>query len=42
MNLEMARRGAWIEYDGIGGGKSDEFYVDARPCACLMPGSATR
>ena len=27
INLEMARRGAWIEYDGIGGGKSDEFYV---------------
>ena len=28
VNLEMARRGAWIEYDGIGGGKSDEFYVE--------------
>ena len=28
INLEMARRGAWIEYDGIGGGKSDEFYVE--------------
>ena len=28
INLEMARRGAWIEYDGIGGGKSDEFYMD--------------
>jgi phosphotriesterase-related protein len=28
VNLEMARRGAWIEYDGIGGGQSDAFYVD--------------
>lgn len=28
INLAMARRGAWIEYDGIGGGKSDEFYVE--------------
>jgi phosphotriesterase-related protein len=28
VNLAMARRGAWIEYDGIGGGKSDEFYVE--------------
>ena len=27
INLALARRGAWIEYDGIGGGKSDEFYV---------------
>ncbi len=28
VNTEMAKRGAWIEYDGIGGGQSDEFYVD--------------
>ncbi len=28
INLAMARRGAWIEYDGIGGGKSDEFYIE--------------
>lgn len=28
INLALARRGAWIEYDGIGGGKSDEFYVE--------------
>jgi len=28
VNLEMAQRGAWIEYDGIGGSKSDEFYVE--------------
>jgi phosphotriesterase-related protein len=28
INLEAARRGAWIEYDGIGGGKSDGFYLD--------------
>jgi phosphotriesterase-related protein len=27
-NLEMARRGAWIEYDGIGDGSTDdEFFV---------------
>ncbi len=29
INIEMAKRGAYIEYDGIGGGgQSDEFYVD--------------
>jgi phosphotriesterase-related protein len=31
VNLEMARRGAWIEYDGIGGGgdeESNRFYID--------------
>jgi len=28
LNLEAARRGAWIEYDGIGGGKSDAFYLE--------------
>lgn len=28
LNLEMAQRGAWIEYDGIGGGQSDAFYLD--------------
>ncbi len=28
INLAMARRGAWIEYDGIGGGQTDAFYVD--------------
>ena len=31
LNLEMARRGAWIEYDGIGGAGGDEgdrFYID--------------
>lgn len=29
LNLEMARRGAWIEYDGIGGeGSDDDFYVE--------------
>ena len=28
-NLEMARRGAWIEYDGIGDGSTDdEFFVE--------------
>jgi phosphotriesterase-related protein len=31
LNLEMASRGAWIEYDGIGGpggDESDRFYID--------------
>ncbi len=28
VNLAAARRGAWIEYDGIGGGQTDEFYVE--------------
>jgi phosphotriesterase-related protein len=28
LHLEMGRRGAWLEYDGIGG-KSDEWYVEA-------------
>jgi phosphotriesterase-related protein len=31
LNLEHARRGAWIEYDGIGGpggDESDQFYID--------------
>jgi phosphotriesterase-related protein len=28
LNLEMARRGAWISYDGIGNSKGDAFYID--------------
>jgi phosphotriesterase-related protein len=28
MHLEVARRGAWIEYDGIGGWGDDETYVE--------------
>lgn len=28
LHLEMARRGAWLEYDGIGGGQSDEIYIE--------------
>ena len=28
LNLEMARRGAWIEYDAIGSGGRDGFYLD--------------
>ncbi len=29
VNLEMARRGAWIEYDAIGGGSfDDDFFID--------------
>ncbi len=29
MNLEMARRGAWIEYDAIGGGSfDDDFFIE--------------
>ena len=27
LHLEMARRGAWLEYDGIGGGVSDDQYI---------------
>lgn len=29
LHLEMARRGTWIEYDGIGNGPEDAFYLDA-------------
>jgi phosphotriesterase-related protein len=28
LHLEMARRGAWLEYDGIGGGVSDEQFIE--------------
>lgn len=28
LHLEMARRGAWLEYDGIGGGQDDERYIE--------------
>jgi phosphotriesterase-related protein len=28
LNLEMVRRGAWLEYDGIGGGFDDDTYLD--------------
>ncbi len=28
LHLEMAQRGAWLEYDGIGGGQSDEAYIE--------------
>lgn len=28
LHLEMARKGAWLEYDGIGGGQSDEAYIE--------------
>ena len=28
MHLEVARRGAWIEYDGIGGWGEDATYVE--------------
>ena len=27
LNLEVAARGAWIEYDGIGGGQPDSFWI---------------
>lgn len=27
LHLEIAKRGAWLEYDGIGGGESEAFYV---------------
>jgi phosphotriesterase-related protein len=28
LNLEVARRGAWIEYDGIGWGDDDAMYIE--------------
>jgi phosphotriesterase-related protein len=28
LHLEMARRGCWIEYDGIGGNPADEVYIE--------------
>jgi phosphotriesterase-related protein len=28
LNVRAARLGAWVEYDAIGGGKPDEFYVE--------------
>ncbi len=28
LNLEMARRGAWIEYDWIGGSQPDELFIE--------------
>ena len=28
LHLEMARRGCWIEYDGIGSGPADEVYIE--------------
>jgi phosphotriesterase-related protein len=28
IHLEIARRGAWIEYDGIGGEQRDDVYID--------------
>jgi phosphotriesterase-related protein len=28
LHLEMARRGVWLEYDGIGSSHSDEHYLD--------------
>ncbi len=36
LHLEVARRGPWIEYDGIGG-EADEFYVE-RICRVLETG----
>ncbi len=27
VHLEAARRGAWIEYDAIGGGRDDDFFI---------------
>ena len=27
LNLEMARHGAWIEYDGIGGDQPDDYFI---------------
>jgi phosphotriesterase-related protein len=28
LHLEIARRGAWLEYDGIGGSLPDEGYIE--------------
>jgi phosphotriesterase-related protein len=28
LHLEMAKRGAWVEYDAIGGGQGDDFYIE--------------
>jgi phosphotriesterase-related protein len=28
LNVEMAERGAWIEYDAIGGGRADAFWIE--------------
>jgi phosphotriesterase-related protein len=28
LHLEIARRGAWIEYDAIGGGEPDQLYIE--------------
>jgi phosphotriesterase-related protein len=28
LNLEMARRGVWIEYDGIGGEQGDDYFIE--------------
>jgi phosphotriesterase-related protein len=28
LNVELARRGAWIEYDWIGGSQPDEFFIE--------------
>ncbi|MBN1401243.1 MAG: esterase [Anaerolineae bacterium] len=28
IHRELARRGVWIEYDGLGGGQTDEHYVE--------------
>ena len=28
LHLEIARRGVWIEYDSIGGGESDDFFIE--------------
>jgi phosphotriesterase-related protein len=32
LNLEMARRGAWIEYDAIGSAGQDNLYLDRIQC----------
>ncbi|MCL6509264.1 MAG: esterase [Anaerolineae bacterium] len=37
LNLEMARRGAWIEYDWIGGSQPDAFFIE-RICRLLDAG----
>jgi phosphotriesterase-related protein len=41
-NLEMARRGAWIEYDGIGDGSTDDAFFVERILRVLDAGLGDR
>ena len=41
LNVEMGRRGAWIEYDWIGGSQDDAFFIE-RICRMLDEGLGNR